>query len=214
MATSASKWLIGDRVYDTGVQILRDRGASAFMIDLLSSGPDHFNTTKLINELTKVAELEEPAAPDPDETPAAPVLPGPVTRSPAYDLEKKLKIDRQIRQQMKELAHLHGRLSLTAEGKDLYELAKEIRILDLQKQRLWDQLHYFNNKGEWFDELPENEVKPEDIEQEIKNLMARRSKAKKELKFPLPDEKKEFYQAKIDELTKAIAKLREARTNG
>jgi hypothetical protein len=209
MASDALSWLNSNRDYTSGLQILRSAGVSDFLLDVLESGPDNFNTPTLLEEisnLVKIAPINSPEEPLVNETTTD--LPVPKE----FDsLEKKIRLDQQIRDLFKEITHVHGQLSVLPEGERLFEAAYLVLTTDLKKQRLWDQLHYYKNNGHWFDELAENKPKPEDLEQEIKNAMANRSKAKGNLKNPLPAAKKEYYQAIVADWTKVIDGLRSQR---
>ena len=55
MAITVNDWLKGDRDYFTGIQILQDHQVSAFLIKILSDGPDDYNTPKLLEEIEKLS---------------------------------------------------------------------------------------------------------------------------------------------------------------
>lgn len=216
MQKDIQNWLDGTRNYAEGVEILKNCGGSPFLINLLSAGPDAYNTPKLLAELTalhlkvKPGTLPEPqpeqgTSPEPEtEEPAAPYIPD-------HDLEKKLRIKKMITEIWKEMCHCHGQLSILPEGRQLFEVSKMLLTKELKKNDLWDQLHYFENTGKWFDELPENQPKPFDREQKIKNLMASRSKCTARLKKPLPESKRQHEQKKIADFDKRINDLRSLR---
>jgi hypothetical protein len=136
---------------------------------------------------------------------------------PDHDLEKTLRIKKLIKDQFKEITHLRGKLSILPEGAELFECAKLIVTKDMRKQDLWDQLHYFETNGKWFDEQPENQVKdfdPKDsaqLEQKIKNLMASRSKAAAALKKPLPVAMKAHHEKRKADFTRQIEHLKTLR---
>ncbi|MGY0037646.1 hypothetical protein [Pedobacter sp. NJ-S-72] len=204
-------WLNGDQDYHTGVKLLQQYRCSNFLIQLLSSGPDVYNTPKLHSEILKARnEVEnQPAVISPAQS-----LTIPTHYKPDRNLEKKMRIDAIIVQLWKEICHLHGQLSVLPEGERLYECANSIMVKDLKRQDLWDQLHYYKLNGVWFDELQENMPKPFNLEQDIKNLMTSRSKAKKMLKKPLPDAKRIYYQGRVSHFDKKIEDLKKLRNNG
>lgn len=131
--------------------------------------------------------------------------------TPDYNLEKKMRYDAQIKQLWKEICYLHAQMDLLPEGDQLYQVAQELLVKDMRRADLWNHLHYFNANGVWFDDLPENQPKPENPEQEIRNLMANRSKAKANLKKPQTKAKKQFFQDKVDSLTAEIENLKALR---
>ncbi len=212
-------WLNGGRNYTAGVELLRKYGASKFLIDLLSSGPDAFNTPKLLKEMQKI-EIQEPGAGRQDEkevVPSAAISTSKKPYTPDHNLEKKLRIQKIIKDLLKEITHLRGRLVVLPEGDELYECAKLVLTRDLKKRDLWDQLHYFENNGVWFDELPENQVKDFDpadkqqLEQKIKNLMASRSKVSKLLKKPWPVGVKAHHEKRKAEFDRQIEHFKSLR---
>ncbi|RVU01091.1 hypothetical protein EOD41_10785 [Mucilaginibacter limnophilus] len=216
MAKTATAWLSGDQDYHEGLEILKLTGASAFMLGLLNSGPDNYNTPKLKQELEIIAgnEVIESLI---EVTPVPPVTEPPAASeqyTPNNNLEKKLRIDGMIRQLFKEITHLHGKLSVVPEGDELFQIAKQIKIKKLKKQDLFDQLHYFNENGVWFDNKPQDDPDPENLEQAIKNLMSQRSKVKPHLKKPLPADVRERYEKKIAALTAKIEALIKKRPDG
>jgi hypothetical protein len=184
-------WLTDGRNYFEGLQILRDHGASEFMIGLLEDGPDEYNTPKLHAEILALHKKDEAV----------------ISYSPNPDLEKTLRYKEQIRQLFKEISHLKGQLINLPEGPKLYECARLIVTKDLRKQDLWEHLHYFETNGVWFDDLPENKPKPFNLERQIKNVMANRSKAAGYLKQPQPVAKKLHYEQKIAAFNKELETL-------
>lgn len=209
MAITVNDWLKGDRDYFTGIQILQDHQVSAFLIKILSDGPDDYNTPKLLEEIEKLKPVALPVKPE-----ARPEL-ARQGQAPIYvpdpSMEKKLRIDARIKQIWKEMCHLHGQLDVLPPGQALHEVTRELMLKKLKRQDLWDHLHYFETNGVWFDDLPENQAKPMDPEQEIKNLMANRSKAAANLKKPLPAAKKTFYENKIAAINVQIDNLKKLR---
>ncbi len=214
MQNEVTAWLDGDRDYEQGFQLLKTCGASTLLIDLLSDGPGAYNTSKLHAELVKISQAKSE-----DTEPASEASPEPTARVQIDDepanqgrnVEKKLRIDRIIKTLWKEICHLHGQLSVLPEGEELHRCAREILTKNLKRQDLWDQLHYFEANGGWFDDLPENQPKPENAEQGIKNLMACRSKARRELKKPLSVAKREHHLRRIAEFNKQIEALKLSR---
>lgn len=214
MATEAENWLESEREYFAGVQLLRELGASDFIIDLLKSGPDAFNTGKLVVEMQKQICRKPaalPVAEQPEVIEVATDPPGSSTYVPDKNLDKKLRIDGLIKQLWKEVCHLHGQLCVLPPGEQLHQVARAMKLKNLKRQDMWDHLHYFNMNGQWFDELPENQPKPFDCEQEIKNLMANRSKASAHLKKPLTAARKKFILDKIARLNEKIDQLKKMR---
>lgn len=213
MQIEINAWLKGDRDYYAGVKLFEQYGSSKFMVNLLSSGPDSYNTPKLLSELQIL--LSEAG----EELPAVAIKnskePEQLEIASAYipdkNLEKKLRIDSIIKQLWKEICHLHGQLGVLPEGEKLYECARQIKLKDLKRQDLWDQLHYYQSNGVWFDELPENIPKPYDLEQAIDNLMSSRSKARKILKKPLTQGKRDYQLKRIAEIDRKIADLKKLR---
>jgi hypothetical protein len=211
MATTAAEWLKSNRNYSMGLEILRSAGISDFMLEMLSEGPDTFNTPQLLQEIEKLSaayvatdkELDLPI-PIPDDTEGRSAT-GDISN---HNLEKKMCTDAMIRELWKEICHLHGQLAILPEGDQLYQVANLLLVKEMKKTRLWNQLHYFTTNGHWFDELPENQPKPEDLEQEIKNAMSNRAKAKKKLKEPLQVAKKEYYSTKVAEWDVIITNLK------
>lgn len=214
MATDASSWLNSKRDYTAGLEILCAAGISGFLLEVLETGPDNFNTPKLLEEIQNLNK-RKPAAPVDQPAPGhqaeAREEQAPATGN---NLEKKIRMDQDIRDLFKEMSHVHGQLSVLPEGAQLFEAAYFVLTTDLKKQRLWDHLHFYKNNGHWFSDLPENQPKPENLEQEIKNAMANRSKAKRQLKNPLPAAKKEYYGAVVADWTKVIDDLKSQRNAG
>lgn len=213
MQMEINAWLNGDRDYTAGVELFRISGGSSFLVNLLAIGPDAYNTPKLLTELTRLSEADSPdqSAPLQDQSQALPAPPANESYTPDNNLEKKLRIDLLLKNIWKEMCHLHGQLSILPEGRRLFECAKLILTKNLKRQDLWDQLHYFEKNNVWFDDLPENQPKPFDLEQEIKNLMASRSKCKARLKKPLPDAKKQHELKKVADFDQKIKDLKSKR---
>lgn len=218
MATEVENWLKGDRNYLAGLKLLEQNGVSKFLLDMLQKGPDHYNTPKLLQLIEKLPktsitaekQISKPLNTKPE---AAHALPGPATYRPDKNLEKTLRIKEIIKQLWKEMTHLKAQLPYLPEGEKLYECARDLVTKNLRRQDYWDHLHYFEKNGEWFDELDENAPKPFDLELEIKNLMANRSKASAKLKKPLPAAKIKFYQAKVNLINEKIEKLKKLRAD-
>ena len=204
-------WLTGGRNYNEGLQLLRKHGASDFMLELLGDGPGEYNTPKLLQELIALRVDMPPAQICADEPPAPPV---PVTYVPNHDLEKTIRIKEQIKQLFKEIAHLKPQLLHAPTTAKRYEIARELATRDMRKQDHWEHLHFFEENGKWFDELPENQAKPYDLEKDIKNQMSNRTKTQKYLDSPQPAAKKKFYQEKLAAINLKIEKLKKLRTNG
>ncbi|HVW97507.1 MAG TPA: hypothetical protein VHA56_16155 [Mucilaginibacter sp.] len=200
----------GDRNYDAGLALLRAAGITGFVMDMLTDGPDEYNTIKLSEEIERLS----------GSLPAAPVMPSPEEvniHAEAEELEKVLRVKSMIKQLFKEIVHLRGRLPVLPEGDELHECARAILFKDLKRQDLFDQLHYFEKHGHWFDELPENRQRPFDatdkkqLERKIKNLMGNRCKAADNLKKPQTAAKRKFYQEKIAGINREIDKLKALR---
>lgn len=110
--------------------------------------------------------------------------------------------------------HLHGKLSLIPEGDQLFQVAQTIIKKSLKNQDLFAQIHYYNNNGVWWDELPENqrlEFDPNDkeqLEQKIKNVMSYRAKAKKLIRQVMPVAKKEHHLKRIAAFNAELKKLK------
>lgn len=225
MIEKINAWLNSDRDYAAGYELLVTGGATGLMVSLLSSGPDIVNTPKLLSELQKLKagflisaeaavicealEVQPPALAPPGAPAAPPRLPG-------NDLDKKLRIDAEIKQLWKEMCHLHGQLAILPEGKELYECARELRHKDLKRKDLYDQLHYFEQNGTWFDvrhpaTKEVDTTDPEQLEREIKNAMGNRSKAAKNLDRPLPVAERKHYQEKFDKFDKLTKHLQSQR---
>lgn len=216
MSAAAAQWLKSERDYFAGLKILEGSGISAFLVNMLSKGPDQFNTPKLQQLIQRLAEnppatKPEPVAPQPALVAPQPDRPGPAVYSPDKDLEKTIRIKEIIKQLFKEMTHLKAQLIHLPEGEKLYECARDLLTKSLRRQDLWDHLHYFEKNGKWFDELPENAPKPFDLEREIKNLMSNRSKASAKLAKPLPPAKAAYYQKKVDEINTRIDKFKKLR---
>lgn len=217
MATTAAEWLIGTRDYDAGIEILKAAGASDFLLDLLASGPDPYNTPRLLQEIEQLASqapasMDLPALDEEQAATAATAKPAPYT--PDKDLEKTIRYKERIRQLFKEMNHLKGQLPTLPEGPQLLACARGIVKRDLRKQDLWEHLHYFEQNGKWFDELPENQPKPFDLEKAIKNAMSNRSKALAALKKPLPVVMRDHYTQKAAEFDKKVNDLISLRSDG
>jgi hypothetical protein len=214
-------WLTGNRNYFDGLQLLREHGATEFMLELLADGPDEYNTPKLLQELTAL-HLIQPSVPVAHPMPGNGSgsnerlnaqfwnIPSP-TYVPDHNLEKTIRIKEQIKQLFKEIGHLKPQLLTARTRAKRYELARELATRDMRKQDLWEHLHYFEENGVWFDELPENQPKPYNLERDIKNQMANRTKTQKYLDSPLPVAKRKFYQAKLDAINLKIDNLKKLR---
>ena len=222
---SIETWLSGDRNYEAGLQLLREHGASDFMIDLLADGPDEYNTPKLLQEILALHILPQPATasqPSPGNGSGSnsredaqwwSVAPT-TTYLPDHDLEKTIRIKEQIKQLYKEIGHLKPQLIHLPTRLQRYQCATDIATKDLRRQDLWEHLHYFEENGKWFDELPENQPKPFDLERAIKNEMANRSKASAFLDKPQTVVKKAYYEEKVAGHTRKIENLKKLRPNG
>ncbi len=207
-------WLNGNRNFFDGLTLLQQYGATKFILDLLSTGPSAFNTPKLLKELQKIpapAITAGPVAAAPAARPKpAPERPASSIYKPDHNLEKQLRIKAQIKTLYKEINHQHAKLSVLPEGDELYRCALDVVTKQLRKQDLWQHLHYFEQNGKWFDELPENQVEefdpndPEQLERKIKNLMASRSKVTKDLKKPWPKAQEDHLKRRQADFTKKI----------
>jgi len=218
MQPDIQNWLNDNRDYQAGLVLLQKHGKTGFIINLLQKGPDAYNTPRMLVELQKLAESRPPltiVVGQPDEKVAIKTVSEPATSNsaprsyvPDQNLEKKLRINALLKNLWKELTHLHGQLSVLPEGEKLHETAALILTKNLKRQDLWDQLHYFEQNGVWFDELPGNQPKPFDLEQSIKNLMSSRAKAKKILEKPVNKAKREHTERRIAEFDKQLETLR------
>ncbi|MBS7565146.1 hypothetical protein KHS38_12095 [Mucilaginibacter sp. Bleaf8] len=226
MIEKIDTWLNSERDYEAGYELLKAGGASGLLINILKSGPDAFNTPKLLAELEKLrsklsnTELETAASAQvPLLEVQKPVIPSPPDQQSkdAHNLEKKLQVDKQIKQLWKEICHLHGQLSVLPEGDQLYECARDLLLKDLKRKDLYDQLHYFETKGVWFDEVRGNGPAtfdpkgPDQLHREIKNAMSNRSKAARELNRPLPVAERNYHQGRFDEFNKKVQHLQSLR---
>ncbi len=225
MLEKIDTWLAGDRDYHAGFELLKAGGASALILDLLGSGPDHFNTSKLLTEIGKLRDKQPAITPETQPEPEAMDLPTPPERDqvepasvePSADLARKLAIDAQLRTLWKEMSHLHGQLSVLPEGQQLYQCAAAIQRKDLQRRTLFDHLHYFEVNGTWFDEQLEERTKEKDLtdpaqlEQAINNAKSNKSKAGKQLKRPLPVAERQYHQGRFDEFDRLLKHLRSLR---
>ncbi len=214
MPNEVLTWLNSNRDYFDGLALLQKYGATKFILELLAPGPSPFNTPKLLKELQKLPTPVQVVA-----TVAAdqPALPRPATDCQTtatykldHNLEKELRIKKQIKTLYKEINHLRGKLSALPEGDELCQCALDVVTKDLRKQDLWQHLHYFQQNGKWFDEQPENQVQefdvndPEQLERKIKNLMASRSKVTGDLKKPWPKAKEDHVKRRQADFTKEI----------
>lgn len=269
MIEQIDTWLNGNRDYNSGLSLLQHVNASKFLVDVLSTGPDAFNTPKLLKELQKhraaifeskqqIADVPSYTVPPwrkiiedrefieevksfigdqvvskmPDSNDLLddvqyliedhletsgykPETPAPYRSN--HDLEKKLRIDSQIKLLWKEITHLHGQLTVLPDGDQKYEVAKGIRLKDRKIQDLRDHLEYFTREGKWFDELPENQAHtfdpkdPAQLEKEIKNQMANRAKSAAHLKRPLSVAKRKYHQDRYNKFDQQVKYLKSLR---
>ncbi|MBE7178191.1 MAG: hypothetical protein INR69_17445, partial [Mucilaginibacter polytrichastri] len=92
-----------------------------------------------------------------------------------------------------------------------YYFANRLMYLDDQRQHLFGQVDHFEQTGLFFDELPENQPKPYDLEQEIKNVMSYRAKKKTELKKTANPDQRDRLKKRIAEYDQQLEQLRAQR---
>jgi hypothetical protein len=132
-------------------------------------------------------------------------------RNAAADTEKRLTLKKQAGQLWQEMAHTKGSMALLRGGKALHRQARSLLLLNEKRQRIWDEVDFFDENGYWHGEKTVAVDKPVNLEQLIKNQMTYRTKAEKELARPQVKSKREYLEGRVAKFNAEIDRLRSLR---
>jgi hypothetical protein len=132
-------------------------------------------------------------------------------RNTSADTNKRINLKKEAGQLWQEMAHTKGSMALLRSGKALHRQARSLLQLNEKRQRIWDEIDFFDENGYWHGEKTVAVDKPVNLEQLIKNQMTYRTKAEKELALPLINSKREYLEGRVAKFNAEIDRLKALR---
>lgn len=137
------EWLSSkNKPYCEGIELLRQLGASATLINVLSSSENSLNKQKLKDKLQEFYELK-PKSAQKEIKQSQPIESYPPELAHVY--QSKIAAFKKMAALHQELIHISGSSQKAIDSR--YKIQLEILRLDELNEGCWDIIHYFNEHG-------------------------------------------------------------------
>lgn len=228
--TSITTWLQGNRNYAEGLELLKRLQPGSLTVLILEAGDDDYNQNLLIDEIKKhesnsnctgsaekvfdprqYVDILHNCGSDSSNTESSGISTSLEPRNTAADTEKRITLKKEAGRLWQEMAHTKGSMALLRGGKALHRQARSLLLLNEKRQRIWDEIDFFDENGYWHGEKTVAVNKPANLEQLIKNQMTYRTKAEKELARPQIKSKREYLEGRIAKFNAEIDRLKSLR---